>query len=446
VDKKGNAFLILMLVFTALILSLAFYLAYSKMTSFKGYVGKSQAELVFFYQEGERQLMYTDLAAKYAMQDSLIESLSRVDGCGKYMDSPTVFSTGQCNLSMFMLQRTLARIFNRKVNLYFDFSQYSIPKSNYLVSIPKENDTIKGFAAENIYLPSYNKEKILAGMTKQERECITNNQIPNTMFGVTACSTCSGTDCSDYDENSCKLDPCKLSCSWTDQKCTKAITFYSINPSFTISNSFNISNYFNISLEVSKIAKECSQVQDKPGCFISKAKNLGRVAVCLDAEEEKFFRLYESMRSCQESQDNNCRCSISYNGNNKVSLKVEAGSIILEDSNFSEKIDIGQTGMLYEQAGTFYIKDLKNAEIDINNGISIKGLQEVYDKEMFRNNGIFFVDKQTAAGSIYQSTPFCKIKYDKAQVCIESKQKIFSYTELKSKPAIYRFSVAFEKP
>lgn len=122
----GLLFLFTLIVFTMLYLDLV-----AKTDDFDDLkLGERQAALLRTAQEGERTLLYTDIAARYAYEIAVFKTAQQwytldedASGCGSYRGTPVLYGQQDCMEYLDTLERavkeTVSTYFNTALNRYF---------------------------------------------------------------------------------------------------------------------------------------------------------------------------------------------------------------------------------------------------------------------------------------------------------------------------------------
>lgn len=417
--KKAMNYLAMFLFFFVLILLVAAFIkTQEKYNQFKQEVGENQAEVIHAYQEGERILLYTDTAADYASEIALKELPKQIQSsCGSFSMAPIVFNGKECRITKSRLQEALTEIFNQEMDNYIDIYPGDIPKNNYYLMIGDDNKTIYGSATKEIRLPNYDKKTILA--RQQDKDCYAKGYIYSN-----TCEVCKPeTKCEDYKtEDNCKIDPCNLICDWNNNICVAATLTYKIKPSFSSLTSQDFTEYRVISKTITDMAS-CN----KEECFKNSLQSQTdyKLDSCISEDEAKFALFYDSLGSCAESIDNDCRCIPNFKKNEFILNNKD--QFRLSDSTYSGILNFKNIGVLEDYSSLPKLKVVENIKLTIGSGFTTDISNDI-TTEVYKNNGLYFVSKKTASSKDYKALLECTPKYKKFQVCYKD----------------YRFAVALQ--
>lgn len=165
----GLLFLFTLIVFTMLYLDLV-----AKTDDFDDLkLGERQAALLRTAQEGERTLLYTDIAARYAYEIAVFKTAQQwytldedASDCGSYRGAPVLYGQQDCMEYLDTLERavkvTASTYFNAALNRYFaayeEKEDVSLLYDNYDLSF--EKGLVIGKPSQEIILPVFSKTSV----------------------------------------------------------------------------------------------------------------------------------------------------------------------------------------------------------------------------------------------------------------------------------------------
>lgn len=164
----------LLFVFTLIIFSMLYVDLVAKTDVFDDLkLGERQAALLRTAQDGERTLLYTDIAARYAYEIAVFKTAQQwytldedASGCGSYRGAPVLYGQQDCMEYLDTLERavkdTLSTYFNTALNRYFaayeEKEDVSLLYDNYDLSFEKE--LVIGKPSQEIILPVFSKTSV----------------------------------------------------------------------------------------------------------------------------------------------------------------------------------------------------------------------------------------------------------------------------------------------
>ena len=260
-----------------ILIATAYIHVWSETKEFASTTGEIQSELIDSYHQGELALIFTDQAAKYSIQRSIIDVASN----GGYIEDqpcntyPTTddeyvlwedFGEQICYPTKSDVRKSISKLFAQEFNNYaIKYTPTKIPKNNYDLMF-KENEhilEITGIATQEITIPRDKKqyeEDIWQTLSQSEQECLSKeNQVPLTTIGLTvSCGTCpQNSACKDYTkEKYCTIDPCSLKCAWKEDECRSSNVVHKITASFKL-ETYNIIN------QIEKHSKKSIEMKER---------------------------------------------------------------------------------------------------------------------------------------------------------------------------------------
>ncbi|MFA6888277.1 MAG: peptidoglycan DD-metalloendopeptidase family protein [Candidatus Woesearchaeota archaeon] len=175
-NKKAQFFMPLFFILTLIIFT-TLYLDFSAKTeqfecsdygSYSCKLGEKQLAVLKTAQDGEKALLYIDIAAQYAYETALLETAKKSyipteSNCGYYRGTPVFYGTTDCMSYNEELQKeletTLTTNFNTAFIPYVEAYQYiEIPENNYVITFTDK--IITGIATQEIEIPIFSYTSI----------------------------------------------------------------------------------------------------------------------------------------------------------------------------------------------------------------------------------------------------------------------------------------------
>ncbi len=167
--KKGQFFMGLLFLFTVIIFTTLYLDLSAKTDPFEDLkLGERQTAVLKTAQSGERILLYTDIAARYAYETAVFETAKQwyaleEEDCETYRGAPVVYGSQDCMAYLEDLERaveeSVTEQFNAALNRYLApyEEQEDVPLlyDNYDLSV--QDGLVIGKASQNLILPIFSK-------------------------------------------------------------------------------------------------------------------------------------------------------------------------------------------------------------------------------------------------------------------------------------------------